>query len=502
MSKSFARLMNERPRTLLVAAALALGALSVCPALRPTAAAFDNCAAIANDIKALEAERTSLQRDLQKAAGPEKTGLIAQIKRINGQIQQKQRQLDDCQSKAEVLNRCSQPPDSYYRLPFGGEQGWVLANGNWDDPTHGHNQGDPHGLQAYAFDFLRDTNHDGVGEAGQHILAARPGIVYDFQESQTGNTDQVQKLFFFKGGQFIRYDFATGRVDPGFPKPIAGNWRGFPPSCDSGVDAAVSWGDGKAYFFRGGEYLRYDIAGDRVDPGFPKPIAGNWHGFPAGWGSGIDDVVNWGNGKVFFFKGGEYLRYDVDADSVDPGYPQSIAGGNWKNFPAAWDSDIGAALPWTFGRAFLFKGGQALTVEEATHKALGPPAPIASVIPGWPAAWSKVDATLVWSHDGYMGVGNYLIIKHDDGTFAVYWHLSRRGVRVKRGDRVERGDWIAVSGNTGTSTTPHCHFDVRTGWDTAYPANMHEHPSIKIRFQDANHNCWIPRVGEALASNN
>src|ERR1043166_324608 len=450
MSKSFARLMNERPRTLLVAAALALGALSVCPALRPTAAAFDNCAAIANDIKALEAERTSLQRDLQKAAGPEKTGLIAQIKRINGQIQQKQRQLDDCQSKVEVLNRCSQPPDSYYRLPFGGEQGWVLANGNWDDPTHGHNQGDPHGLQAYAFDFLRDTNHDGVGEAGQHILAARPGIVYDFQESQTGNTDQVQKLFFFKGGQFIRYDFATGRVDPGFPKPIAGNWRGFPRSWDSGVDAAVNWGDG----------------------------------------------------KVFFFRGGEYLRYDVDADSVDPGYPQSIAGGNWKNFPAAWDSDIGAALPWTFGRAFLFKGGQALTVEEATHKALGPPAPIASVIPGWPAAWSKVDATLVWSHDGYMGVGNYLIIKHDDGTFAVYWHLSRRGVRVKRGDRVERGDWIAVSGNTGTSTTPHCHFDVRTGWDTAYPANMHEYPSIKIRFQDANHNCWIPRVGEALASNN
>jgi murein DD-endopeptidase MepM/ murein hydrolase activator NlpD len=84
----------------------------------------------------------------------------------------------------------------------------------------------------------------------------------------------------------------------------------------------------------------------------------------------------------------------------------------------------------------------------------------------------------------------------------VYWHLSRHGVRVKIGDHVERGDWIAVSGNTGTSTTPHCHFDVRTGWDTAYPANMHEYPSIKIRFQDNNHKCWIPRAGDDLVSNN
>jgi hypothetical protein len=486
---------------LLVAAAVLLCALGLSPR-KGEAAAQQNCGALAGEIKALEDERTSLQKELQKAAGSEKQGLVAQIKGINGQIQQKQAQLNQCQNNKDLLNKCSPAPDSYYKLPFGSEQGWVLARGNWNDPVNAHNAGDPHGMQAYAFDFMRDTNHDGVGESGQHILAARPGTVYDFEESQTGNTDQVSKLFFFKGDKYLRVDFATNKVDAGFPKSIAGNWHGFPHSWDSGVDAAVSWGDGKAYFFRGSEYLRYDIAADRVDSGFPKPIAGNWHGFPQSWNSGIDEVINWGNGKAYFFKGGEYLRYDIGADHVDAGYPQSIAGGNWKNFPAGWDSNIDAAIPSTFGRAILFKGDNALTVEEKTHKAIASPVSISSVVGNWPASWTKVDATLVWSHDGYTGVGNYLIIQHGDGTYAVYWHLQRHGVRVHVGDHVERGDWVAVSDNTGTSTTPHCHFDVRTGGDKAYPANQHEYPSIKIRFQDNNHNCWIPKVGDNLVSNN
>jgi hypothetical protein len=42
----------------------------------------------------------------------------------------------------------------------------------------------------------------------------------------------------------------------------------------------VNWGDGKAYFFLGdGRYIRYDIAADRADPGYPKKIDGaNWPG--------------------------------------------------------------------------------------------------------------------------------------------------------------------------------------------------------------------------------
>ncbi len=56
---------------------------------------------------------------------------------------------------------------------------------------------------------------------------------------------------------------------------------------------------------------------------------------------------------------------------------------------------------------------------------------------------------------------NYLIIMHDDGSFAYYYHLQYEGVLVDLGQRVNAGEVVALSGNTGWSTTPHLHFAVR-----------------------------------------
>lgn len=55
---------------------------------------------------------------------------------------------------------------------------------------------------------------------------------------------------------------------------------------------------------------------------------------------------------------------------------------------------------------------------------------------------------------------NVVKIMHDDGSFALYAHLSWDSIRVRAGDRVSRGEIIAASGNTGFSTGPHLHFVV------------------------------------------
>ena len=55
---------------------------------------------------------------------------------------------------------------------------------------------------------------------------------------------------------------------------------------------------------------------------------------------------------------------------------------------------------------------------------------------------------------------NFVSIRHDDGTYARYYHLKHRGVKVKVGETVEVGQWIGLSGNTGYTTGPHLHFDV------------------------------------------
>ncbi|WP_028237930.1 M23 family metallopeptidase [Stutzerimonas azotifigens] len=57
--------------------------------------------------------------------------------------------------------------------------------------------------------------------------------------------------------------------------------------------------------------------------------------------------------------------------------------------------------------------------------------------------------------------GNFVRIRHDDGTESAYLHLQRRSVAVKVGQKVATGTLLGRSGNTGRSTGPHLHFVVQ-----------------------------------------
>lgn len=55
--------------------------------------------------------------------------------------------------------------------------------------------------------------------------------------------------------------------------------------------------------------------------------------------------------------------------------------------------------------------------------------------------------------------GRFVRLAHADGYETLYAHNSR--ITVVDGARVAAGDAIALSGNTGRSTAPHLHFEVR-----------------------------------------
>jgi murein DD-endopeptidase MepM/ murein hydrolase activator NlpD len=56
------------------------------------------------------------------------------------------------------------------------------------------------------------------------------------------------------------------------------------------------------------------------------------------------------------------------------------------------------------------------------------------------------------------GFGIKVVIDHGYGYRTIYGHLSEYNVR--RGQKVTRGDFIGLSGNTGTSTGPHLHYQI------------------------------------------
>lgn len=72
----------------------------------------------------------------------------------------------------------------------------------------------------------------------------------------------------------------------------------------------------------------------------------------------------------------------------------------------------------------------------------------------------KEDSDVGGLKDEYLSEGNHIIIKHSDGSEAMYWHLKKDGVLVNVGDTVVQGQHIGYSGNTGYTAFPHLHFQV------------------------------------------
>jgi hypothetical protein len=166
------------------------------------------------------------------------------------------------------------------------------------------------------------------------------------------------KAYFFKRGSYARYERnpAQEGVEPGYPKPIAGAWPGVAERLPNGIDSAVVWPNGRAYFFSGDSYVAYALDPEGAIDGYPQYIAQGWPGWPESWADGIDAALVWDANTAYFFKGTEYLRYNIPDDHVDPGYPRLIAGA-WPGLAEAFPEGIDSAIDWGNGYMYFFWDG-------------------------------------------------------------------------------------------------------------------------------------------------
>ena len=64
-----------------------------------------------------------------------------------------------------------------------------------------------------------------------------------------------------------------------------------------------------------------------------------------------------------------------------------------------------------------------------------------------------------WASGPYFDYGNLIVINHGNGYETLYAHLS--SINVYAGQVVEQGQYIGATGNTGRSSGPHIHFEIR-----------------------------------------
>ena len=71
------------------------------------------------------------------------------------------------------------------------------------------------------------------------------------------------------------------------------------------------------------------------------------------------------------------------------------------------------------------------------------------------------------------GYGYTVVIDHGYGYKTLYAHLLDKKFLVKKGQKVVRGEQIALSGNSGKSTGPHLHYEVRLKGKVVNPVNYY-----------------------------
>lgn len=165
----------------------------------------------------------------------------------------------------------------------------------------------------------------------------------------------IRAYFFRNDLNYLRYNKATDQTDAGYPLAInSNNWPGL-NDYKNLITAAFKGSNDKGYFFlNNGTYIRYDMDNDSMDSGYPLNIDNStWPGLE-NYGNKIVAAFKWNNSKAYFFlNDGTYVRYNLSNDSVDSGYPKAINNSTWPGVEN-YANMITAAVDWNSQYFYLF----------------------------------------------------------------------------------------------------------------------------------------------------
>jgi hypothetical protein len=188
------------------------------------------------------------------------------------------------------------------------------------------------------YDWNRDRVFDGVRSVSEWSFPAsfKPDkLVGSLNAALKGRHSFTGKGYFFKNQFYTRSNLANFGMETADATSLSA-WH-FDAPFLSGVEAAFNGSFSratKAYFFKGNQYIRYDWVSDKVDAGYPKPIT-SLNGIPADFASGVDAAIDGDRGFAgigYLFRGKTYLRYNWNSNGGEP-FGEGPARSTQDNWP-------------------------------------------------------------------------------------------------------------------------------------------------------------------------
>lgn len=188
---------------------------------------------------------------------------------------------------------------------------------------------------------------------------------------------------------------------------------------------------------------------------------------PNGWKhlkSMADDTAQMGGGH-----GHGKVKHSPKPKPHAPSKPDSGS----DNTPST-PSSSGYVMPvqGTLGDSLIVGAGGSMSRSAGGHSGLDITAPS-----GTPVV-SVAAGTVVSENASGSAYGNHVVVKHADGKYTLYAHLS--AITVSVGQTVSAGQQVGNVGSTGNSSGPHLHFEVRTD-PTAFSAGIFLEPKAYLR---------------------
>jgi len=101
--------------------------------------------------------------------------------------------------------------------------------------------------------------------------------------------------------------------------------------------------------------------------------------------------------------------------------------------------------------------------------------------------------------DRSVGVGNAIILDHQNGEYSLLCHFKHNSIKVKVGDKVNQGDVIGLCGNTGNTFQPHIHFNLQDS-PLMHKANGLPAQFIKILVDNIEKKNYEPTRGQLVSN--